>query len=47
MSVSDVINLSGIVAVDETPKPKYTSGVLAKFARTVQPASQGVLTDLP
>ena len=47
MSVSDFINLSGIVEVDETPKHKYTSGVLAKFALTVQSASQGALTDLP
>lgn len=31
----------------QAPEPKYTRGVLAKFARTVQSASQGALTDLP
>jgi dihydroxy-acid dehydratase len=29
------------------PKPRYTRGVLAKFARTVASASRGAVTDLP
>ncbi len=29
------------------PKPRYTRGVLAKYARTVTSASRGALTDLP
>ncbi len=31
----------------KAPEPKYKRGVLAKFARTVQSASQGAMTDLP
>ncbi|WP_151670105.1 dihydroxy-acid dehydratase [Nitrincola schmidtii] len=31
----------------QAPEPKYKRGVLAKFARTVQSASQGAITDLP
>lgn len=31
----------------KAPKPKYTRGVLAKYARTVVSASLGALTDLP
>ncbi len=29
------------------PKPRYTRGVLAKYARLVSPASLGAVTDLP
>jgi dihydroxy-acid dehydratase len=31
----------------KAPKPRYTRGVLAKYARTVVSASRGALTDLP
>lgn len=31
----------------KAPEPKYKRGVLAKYARTVQSASQGAITDLP
>jgi len=31
----------------QPPQPKYTRGVLAKYARTVGSASQGAVTDLP
>ena len=31
----------------QTPGPRYTRGVLAKYARTVGSASQGAVTDLP
>jgi len=30
----------------KAPKPKYTRGVLAKYARTVTSASLGAVTDL-
>jgi dihydroxy-acid dehydratase len=31
----------------KAPKPRYTRGVLAKYARQVGPASQGAVTDKP
>jgi len=31
----------------KAPKPRYTRGVLAKYARQVGPASQGAVTDAP
>jgi dihydroxy-acid dehydratase len=31
----------------QPPKPRYTRGVLAKYARTVGSASEGAVTDLP
>jgi dihydroxy-acid dehydratase len=31
----------------KAPKPRYTRGVLAKYARTVTSASLGAVTDLP
>jgi len=31
----------------QAPKPRFTRGVLAKYARTVGSASNGAITDLP
>jgi dihydroxy-acid dehydratase len=53
-AVADTIEL--IVSDDELqrrrdawqqPQPRYTRGVLAKYARTVSSASTGAVTDLP
>jgi len=53
-AVADSIELS--VSDDELqrrrdawqrPQPRYTRGVLAKYARTVSSASTGAVTDLP
>jgi dihydroxy-acid dehydratase len=45
LDVSDQ-ELAGRLANWQAPEPKYKRGVLAKFARTVQSASQGAITDL-
>jgi dihydroxy-acid dehydratase len=34
------------LAAWKQPKPRYTRGVLAKFAATVRSASEGAITDL-
>ncbi|ALO47394.1 dihydroxy-acid dehydratase [Pseudohongiella spirulinae] len=39
--------LASRLALWNAPEPKYKRGVLAKYARTVQSASQGAITDLP
>ena len=40
-------DLSKRLAKWKAPKPRYTRGVLAKYARTVTSASLGAVTDLP
>jgi dihydroxy-acid dehydratase len=37
--------ISARLATWTAPPPRYTRGVLAKFARSVRPASEGAVTD--
>ncbi|MCE8053372.1 dihydroxy-acid dehydratase [Halomonas daqingensis] len=43
----DAVELERRRAAWRQPAPRYTRGVLAKYARTVSSASSGALTDLP
>jgi dihydroxy-acid dehydratase len=44
LSLSDA-EISARLAKWEPPSPRYSRGLLAKYARTVSPASEGAVTD--